>query len=155
MELKEDMILITDIELVEKSDGYQILMTEQPDSKDFFTMLIGPAEFAAIAKEKGLYKPPRPLTHDLYLSILKRLGLNFVRVEIYEMRENSYIANVVYRENGNEVEIDSRPSDALALALNQKVPVLVHKKLFRAKLSKEEMDFYKDVIKVVKFKGGE
>ena len=155
MELKDDMILITEIELVEKSDGYQIIMTEQPDSKDFFTMLIGPAEFAAIAKEKGLYRPPRPLTHDLYLSILKRLGLNFVRIEIYEMKENSYLAYVIYKEDGNEVEIDSRPSDALALALNQKIPIWVNKKLFRAKLSKEEMDFYKDMIKVVKFKGGE
>lgn len=155
MELKDDMTLITEIELVEKSDGYQIIMTEQPDSKDFFTMLIGPAEFAAIAKEKGLYRPPRPLTHDLYLTILERLGLNFVRIEIYEMKENSYIANVIYEKDGNEVEIDSRPSDALALALNKKIPIWVNKKLFRAKLSKEEMDFYKDMIKVVKFKGGE
>ncbi len=117
--------------------------------------LCGPAEFAAIAKEKGIYRPPRPLTHDLYLGILENLKVRFLRVEIYEQKENAYLANVIYDDQGQEVKIDSRPSDALALALRQHVPILVSKKLFRSKMSREEMDFYRDVVKVVKFKGTE
>ncbi|MEW6328001.1 MAG: bifunctional nuclease family protein [Thermodesulfobacteriota bacterium] len=152
MEGQENMIAIHDVQLVEQQDGYQIILKEKADSKYYFTMLIGPAEFAAIAKEKGTYRPPRPLTHDLYLGILKNLGVRFLRVEIYDQQDNAYIAKVIYEKGGNEVGADSRPSDALALALNQRIPILVTRKLFKTEVSKEEKEFYRDIIKVVKFK---
>ena len=88
----------------------------------------------------------------LYLGILKNLGIRFLRVEIYEQQDNAYIANVFYEKDGNEVGVDSRPSDALALALNQQIPILVRQKLFKTEVSKEEKEFYRDIIKVVKFK---
>ncbi len=152
MSAQDSMIAIHEIQLVEERDGYQIILKEKADSKDYFTMLVGPAEFAAIAKEKGIYSPARPLTHELYIEILKSMGVSFLRVEIYEQRDNAYIASVFYEKDGSPVGVDSRPSDALALALNQNIPILVRKKLFKAEISEEERDFYKDIIKVVKFK---
>lgn len=153
--MEENSVLMSQVDILESQEGYQIILQEKPGSKEYFTMLIGPAEFAAIAKEKGVYKTPRPLTHDMYLSILGNLKVKFLKIEIYDQKDNSYIADVVYEETGKEVRIDSRPSDALALALNQHVPILVNKKLLRTKMTREEMDFFNDIVKVVKFKGGE
>lgn len=155
MKTQDSMITIHEIQLVEQKDGYQIILKEGIDSKKYFTMLIGPAEFAAIAKEKGIYSPPRPLTHDLYLGIIRALGVKFLRIEIYDQKNDSYIADVFYENDGKEVRIDSRPSDALALAMNQKIPILVKRRLFKAEVSEEEREFYRDLVKVVKFKDTE
>lgn len=155
MESQDSMVPIKEIDLVEQEDGYQIILKERPDSKNYFTMLIGPAEFAAIAKEKGIYKPPRPLTHELYIGILRSFGIKFLRIEIYAQKDNAYLAHVYYEKDGSETHIDSRPSDALALALNQDIPILVKRKLFKAKATREEKDFYRNLLKVVKFEATE
>jgi len=114
-------------------------------------MFVGDAEFAAIAKEKGLVEPRRPLTHDLYLGIMDKLNVEFVGVEIADMREDTYYANVVFRANGVEHRVDSRPSDSIALALNRKVPILVNEELFRRQLTQEEIKEYEGLVKTVKF----
>jgi hypothetical protein len=114
-------------------------------------MFVGDSEFAAIAKEKGLVEPKRPLTHDLYLRISDNLPVEFLRIEIYDMKENTYFANVYFRANGQEHTVDCRPSDAVALALNRKIPILVNKKLFRRELTTEEIKEYEEICKTVKF----
>ena len=77
--------------------------------------------------------------------------LEFLRIEIYEMKENTFYANLTFRANGTEHIIDSRPSDAVALALNKKIPILVNKKLFRRELTPDEIKEYEDICKTVKF----
>ena len=67
------------------------------------------------------------------------------------MREDTYYAKVVFRVNGGENSVDSRPSDAVALALNRKIPILVNKHLFRRKLTREEVQEFEGLVKSVKF----
>jgi bifunctional DNase/RNase len=146
-----EMIAIKEIHLEsDPNRGNMVVLRENADSERFFMMFVGDSEFAAIAKEKGLVEPKRPLTHELYLSIMDK-RLEFLRVEIYDMREDTFYANVVFRTNGVEHTIDSRPSDAVALALNKKIPILVGQGLFRRKLTQEEIKEYEGLVKSVKF----
>ncbi|MGA7878758.1 MAG: bifunctional nuclease family protein, partial [Desulfoferrobacter sp.] len=117
----------------------------------YFLMFVGDAEITAIAKEKGLVEPKRPLTHDLYLSVLNRADIKFDRIEIFAMEENTYYAKVYARIGDEEVEFDSRPSDAVALALHEKCPIMVSKKLLRRELSTEEVQEYEAIVRTVKF----
>jgi bifunctional DNase/RNase len=150
----EELALVAIQEVFLKTDrntGNMVVLKEREEDKRYFMMFVGDSEFAAIAKEKGLMEPKRPLTHEIYLSILESLPVEFLRVEIYDMRENTYYANVFFRANGTEHVIDSRPSDAVALALNRKIPVLVHPKLFRRELTPDEVKEYEEICKTVKF----
>jgi bifunctional DNase/RNase len=65
--------------------------------------------------------------------------------------EKTYYASVYFRVDGTEQSVDSRPSDAVALALNRKIPILVNQSLFRRRLSKEEITEYEGLLKSVKF----
>jgi hypothetical protein len=96
-------------------------------------------------------EPKRPLTHEIYLRILESLPVVFLRVEIHDMKENTYYANVFFRVDGTDFIIDSRPSDAVALALNRRIPLLVHPRLFRRELTPEEVKEYEEICKTVKF----
>jgi bifunctional DNase/RNase len=148
----EDMIAISQIHLeADPNRGNMVVLKESVEAEQFFMMFVGDAEFTAIAKEKGLVEPKRPLTHELYLGILGKLHPEFMRVEIYEMRQETFYARVIIKADGQEHAIDSRPSDAVALALNRKIPILVSKNLFRRKLSQEELKEYEGLVKSVKF----
>ena len=148
----DDMIAISQIHLeADPNRGNMVVLKESAEAERFFMMFIGDAEFTAIAREKGLIEPKRPLTHEVYLGILGKLHLEIMRVEIYDMRQETFYARVIIRANGEEHTIDSRPSDAVALALNRKIPILVSKNLFRRKLSQEELKEFEDLVKTVKF----
>jgi len=67
------------------------------------------------------------------------------------MREETYYANIFFRANGADQAVDSRPSDAVALALNRKIPIMVNPELFRRKLTQEEIKEYEGLVKTVKF----
>jgi bifunctional DNase/RNase len=148
----EEMIAISEVHLESDPDrGNMVVLKENAEAERYFMMFVGDAEFAAIAKEKGLVEPKRPLTHELYLSIMDKLQLEFLRIEIHDMRQETFFAHVILRANGEEHAIDSRPSDAVALALNRKVPILVRQDLFRRKLTQEEVKEYEGLVKSVKF----
>ena len=148
----DEMITIGDVKIEsDPNRGNMVVLKENEGADQFFMMFVGDAEFTAIAKEQGLVEPKRPLTHQLYLSILERLHLEFLRVEIYELRQETFYANVIFRADGTEHAIDSRPSDAVALALNRSIPILVRQGLFRRKLTQEEVDEYEGLVKSVKF----
>ena len=146
------MVAVQEVNLEsDPNKGNIVILRKEKDSDHYFMMFVGDAEFAAIAKEKGLVEPKRPLTHDLYLSILGKVPVEFLRIEIHDVREETYYANVWFRFNGVDQSIDSRPSDAVALALNKKIPIQVSQSLFRRKLSSEEITEYEGLVKSVKF----
>ncbi len=148
----EEMISINEVHLEsDPNRGNMVVLKENAEAERYFMMFVGDAEFAAIAKEKGLVEPKRPLTHELYLSIMDKLQLEFLRIEIHDMQQETFYAHVILRANGEEHAIDSRPSDAVALALNRKVPILVRQDLFRRKLTQEEVKEYEGLVKSVKF----
>ncbi|MEJ5301005.1 MAG: bifunctional nuclease family protein [Thermodesulforhabdaceae bacterium] len=135
----------------DRTQGNMVILKETEDSPYYFMMFVGDAEITAIAKEKGFVEPKRPLTHDLYLSILHQAGVTFDKIEIYDMRENTFYAKVYARINGEERIFDSRPSDAVALALHEGIPIMVNKKLLHRELTPEEIKAYEELIKMVKF----
>jgi hypothetical protein len=101
-----------------KRDGRQLAMT------------IGPAEATGIAVPLQGVTPPRPLTHDLFLTLFGRLKVSLTRVVITDLRNDIYYATVHLTGGGGELTLDSRPSDAIALAVRAKVPVLVEDRVF-------------------------
>jgi uncharacterized protein len=141
-------------ELILKADnnsGKIIILKADKESEASLSMFVGEPEFLAIAKEKKLIQTPRPLTHELYLNLLAETGIEFLRVEIYDLRDQAYFARVVYIIDGLENLADARPSDALALALNRNLPILVHSRLLRKELTPDQVKIYKELIKSVKF----
>ena len=135
----------------DRIQGNMVVLKESEESLHYFLMFVGDAEITAIAKEKRMATPKRPLTHDLYLSILEKTDIVFERVSISEMRESTYYAKIHVRIGEEEADFDSRPSDAVALALNRKCPILINRKLMRRELTPEEIEEYENIVRTVKF----
>ena len=95
-----------------------------------FAMVIGHAEAAGIAFPLQKVTPPRPLTHDLFLTVFGRLNVTVTKVVITDLRDNTFFATLYLSANGTTLELDSRPSDAIALAIRAKAPVLVEDRVF-------------------------
>jgi len=93
-------------------------------------MAIGIAEATGIAVPLQGVTPPRPLTHDLFLTLFGRLKVTLTRVVINDFRDDIYYATISLTAGGPEMQLDSRPSDAIALAIRAKVPVLVEDRVF-------------------------
>jgi hypothetical protein len=106
--------------------GYQrVVILKEKLSERYLPIWIGPAEAEAIAIRLQNVTTPRPLTHDLLSSIIKALGgvVNFVVVD--DIRNDTFYAKVLITIDGKQIEIDSRPSDAIALAVRVEVPIYV------------------------------
>jgi hypothetical protein len=88
-------------------------------------IIIGAFEAQAIALEIEGIKPPRPLTHDLLKQIIDSLGATVIEVLIDELKENTFYAKIILEISALTNEIDSRPSDAIALAVRAQVPIYV------------------------------
>jgi bifunctional DNase/RNase len=152
MASKEEMVSIREVHLEsDRTSGRMVVLREGGEANRHLTMVVGDSEFAAIAKEKGLVGPKRPFTHELYLSIIERLKAEFLRVEIYDLKDNTYYAKVVFQAKGKEHAIDSRPSDAIALALNRKIPIMVNKRLLRPVLVHRHIREYRQFMWRVEF----
>ncbi|MFZ0942831.1 MAG: bifunctional nuclease family protein [Syntrophobacteraceae bacterium] len=135
----------------DRTQGNMVILKRSEEDSYYFLMFVGDAEITAIAKEKGLVEPKRPLTHDIYLTMLKRTGAVFEKIVISEMRDNTFYAQIYVRINDEVVDFDARPSDAVALALHEKCPIWVSKKLLRVELTPEEVQEFEMIVKTVKF----
>jgi bifunctional DNase/RNase len=93
-------------------------------------LAIGLAEATGIAVPLQGVTPPRPLTHDLFLTLFGRLKVKLTRVVITDLRDDIFYAIVYLNAGGAELSLDARPSDAIALAIRAKVPVLVEERVF-------------------------
>ena len=106
------------------------VLLEGKRDKRHLAMVIGPAEATGIAVPLQGITPPRPLTHDLFLTLFGRLNVQVTRVVITDLRDNVYYATLQLTGPGGAFTLDSRPSDAIALAVRAKVPVLVEDRVF-------------------------
>jgi len=101
-----------------------IVLLKTVDSNKFLPIWIGHPEAAAILMKLQGASTPRPMTHDLLSDVLGELDVECTRVAVTELRENTFYATISLRANGREsIEIDSRPSDALALAVRAGAPI--------------------------------
>jgi bifunctional DNase/RNase len=94
-----------------------IVLLKTQDGNKFLPIWIGHPEAAAILMKLQGSAPPRPMTHDLLTSILEQLETEVVRITVTELRENTFYARITLVQDGQEIEIDSRPSDAIAIAV--------------------------------------
>ena len=100
-----------------------IVLLKTADDDRFLPIWIGHPEAAAILMKLQGANTPRPMTHDLISEMLSELDVSCSKVAVTELRENTFYAAVTLQLNGREVEIDSRPSDALALAVRTGAPI--------------------------------
>ena len=107
-----------------------VLLESKRDTQRRFLMVIGAAEATAIAVPLENITPPRPLTHDLFLTLFGRLKVAVSKVVITDLRNNTYYATLYLTVGGSPMELDSRPSDAIALALRAKAPVFAEERVF-------------------------
>ncbi len=114
----------------DSQSGTPMLLLRGKQDKRELTMFIGPVEANAIAIPLQGMRPPRPLTHDLLIDVIHRLRGKVKRVVITEMKEGTYYANLILDVQGQEVPVDSRPSDAIALALRENAPILAAEPAF-------------------------
>jgi len=103
-----------------------IVLLKTRDGNKFLPIWIGHPEAAAILMKLQGANTPRPMTHDLIDDMLDKLQVECTRVSVTELRENTFYASINLRIDGREVEIDSRPSDALALAVRTQAPIFAH-----------------------------
>ena len=100
-----------------------IVLLKTADGNKFLPIWIGHPEAAAILMKLQSQAPPRPMTHDLLSDMLEQLEAQVVRITVTELRENTFYAQITVQQDGREIEVDSRPSDAIALAIRAEAPI--------------------------------
>ncbi|MEK7298640.1 MAG: bifunctional nuclease family protein [Candidatus Margulisiibacteriota bacterium] len=121
-----------------------IVLLRDPEERNFLPIWIGMFEAAAIAMELQDFKPPRPMTHDIITTVIARLGAHVTRIVISEIVDNTFYAVIEVQPKSPKEEllkIDSRPSDAIAVAVRTKVPIFVSEQVMvKAKMVNTEKD---------------
>jgi bifunctional DNase/RNase len=115
---------------LDQKSGVPVVILKDIENNDTLPILIAPLEASLIAIELEGKKPLRPLTHDLIVNILTELSYRVKAIEIYDLKDNIYFAKINLICDRQILNIDSRPSDAIAIALRTKSPIFVEKKLF-------------------------
>ena len=120
MQMVEMTIYGVSFDLVGKQP---IVLLKTAEGAKFLPIWIGHPEAAAILMKLQGASAPRPLTHDLLINILGELEAEVVRVTVTELRENTFYASITISHDGAELEIDSRSSDAIAIAVRAQAPI--------------------------------
>jgi uncharacterized protein len=118
--MQEMLIYGVSFDLVGKQP---IVLLKTTDGNKFLPIWIGHPEAAAILMKLQGASTPRPMTHDLLTDLLSHLDAQVVRITVTELKENTFYATVTVAQDGTEIEVDSRPSDAIALAVRAEAPI--------------------------------
>ncbi|MEX0994214.1 MAG: bifunctional nuclease family protein [Balneolaceae bacterium] len=111
------------------SGGAYALILNEENGNRRLPIIIGTFEAQAIALELESIKPPRPMTHDLLKNIVLSFDSSVAEIYINDLSEGTFFAQIIYDRNGKRVELDARPSDAIALAIRFDAPIHVAKKV--------------------------
>jgi len=116
-----------------------IVVLKGKETEDILPIWIGIFEANAIAMQLEDVERPRPLTHDLITSIINSLSSSVKNIIIHSLKNNTYYAEITVEQNGKELKIDSRPSDAINIALRFNAPIFVSEDVISATKSEEEI----------------
>lgn len=111
--------------IISENHEQQVIMLHEVDGEQSFPIVIGIFEATSIDRRVKKLESPRPLTHDLVASVVELLGGELQDICINELREHTYYAQLRIRQNGELVQVDCRPSDAIALAVTARIPIYV------------------------------
>lgn len=150
--MQEMLIYGVSFDLVGKQP---IVLLKTAEGNKFLPIWIGHPEAAAILMKLQSQVAPRPMTHDLLSDMLDQLGAQVVRITVTELRENTFYAQITVAQDGTEIEIDSRPSDAIALAIRAEAPIFAADRVIEEsaiEFEGEEVDAETLEAEVAKFK---
>lgn len=116
--------------LIDQRTAQPMLVLQGKRDKRSVVMVIGHSEANSIALQLDGITPPRPLTHDLFMTLFGQLKVTVTRVVVTDLRNDIYYATLYLNANGSSLTLDSRPSDAIALAIRAKAPILVEDRVF-------------------------
>ena len=111
--------------IISEMQDQQIIMLKEVDGERTFPIVIGNPEAVAISRRLRGEPTPRPLTHDLLASVIESMGGTIDHIEINKLENHTFYAQIYIRQDGQVIEIDSRPSDAIALGIATTVPIFV------------------------------
>lgn len=106
-----------------------IVILRELEGERSLPIWVGIFEAHAIAREIEEFQTPRPMTHDLIKNIINGLEGKITRILVSDLKDNTFFAEIALAMNGSEISIDSRPSDAIALALRMSAPIFVEEKV--------------------------
>jgi bifunctional DNase/RNase len=125
--------------IISEINDQQVIYHKEVEGERTFPILIGIFEATSIDRRVKQYQSPRPLTHDLLVSIVENLGAELQDVVISELKEHTYYAKLRVRHEGELIEIDSRPSDAIAVAVtcDPQLPIYVSEEVLNDVLGEQ------------------
>jgi len=124
--------VVIDSVRVSLTNQQRIVVLREANTERYLPIWIGPYEAEAITIALQEIEVARPQTHDLLKNILNTLNARLLRIEVISLREDVFYGNLVVEVEGRTVTIDSRPSDALALAARARVPILVSREVIES-----------------------
>ncbi|RRR68909.1 MAG: bifunctional nuclease family protein [Candidatus Viridilinea halotolerans] len=104
---------------------HRVVVLRETDNKRYLPIWIGPFEADAIAMAIQGHEPQRPMTHDLLKALIGEMGGHVVHILVNDIQDNTFFARIVIEQQGRIVEVDARPSDAIAVAVRAEVPIFV------------------------------
>lgn len=110
----------------------RVVVLKQVNAERYLTIWVGPYEAEAITVALQEVEMIRPLTHDLIKNVFNAFSAKVTRVEIVKLQDDIFYGNIVADASGREIHIDSRPSDAIAIAVRAHVPILVHQSVMES-----------------------
>jgi len=116
--------------IIDEQSDQQVIVIKERNSNRSFPIVIGIVEILAIDRRLKGIKPPRPMTHDLLGSVIEGLGAKLEKIVINDLRHHTFYAKIHLSLNGQTVEVDSRPSDAIALGVACDAPIYVAEHVF-------------------------
>ena len=131
--------------LFDPRSNMYILLLKEIDGTDTLPIWIGKPEADSIALALGKVATPRPLTHDLISNIMESLYVKATKVVITQILDNTYYSLIYITDGKREVPVDSRPSDAVAVALRTNSPIYVEDEVIQKKNSDELEDWLKNL----------
>ncbi len=124
--------------IVDPIANMPVVILRDADEKNFLPIWVGVFEANAIALQMEGITTPRPMTHDLLRNVIRQIEGDVVRVVINNLKENTFYAQIHLKVAGRELLIDSRPSDAIALALRSSAPVYVEEAVLEKSRANDE-----------------
>ena len=126
---------------MDEKTNMPLVILKDSEDKYILPIWIGALEAMAISMPLKDMIMPRPMTHDLFLDTITNLGAEIVQVEISELKDSTYYAILVIKHNDKELRIDSRPSDAIAMAVRTKAPILVNQKVLEEVMKEQNSEY--------------
>jgi len=116
--------------IINEASDQQVIVLKERHGQRSFPIVIGIVEIFAIDRRLKGITPPRPMTHDLLDNVITGLGARIEKIVVNDLRNHTFYAKIVLSINGQTVEIDSRPSDAIALGSASGAPIFVAEHVF-------------------------